>query len=228
MFKMTFQELNIFYQLLQDTKEYGGVFKIENNHIINKTHTRGDNYSISYNTKNASYQVSYHTHAYYCRLKHLPQIQVMKRIKNEMEKNMNDALFMFETDIMKVHPPSPQDCYICSLKRKHGMIIFTQEGIYELTYHKPYPLSMNDKDKIDELYYTCMWGKSKDYVTKQLVSHNKKSIMTCLRYCMKHRKQTPYRKSIQKYLNHLQKYGFQCQCVPWKSAHTHVFFSPKV
>ena len=122
-FKMSLQELNIFHQLLQDTKEYGGVFKIENNRIINKTHTRGGDYSVSYNTRNASFQISYHTHAYYCRLKYLPRIQIMKRIKDEMKNDINQALYIFENDVMKIHPPSPQDCYICSLKRKNGMII---------------------------------------------------------------------------------------------------------
>ena len=224
-FKLSSDELKQFHDKLKHNKEFGGVLNIHNGIVRNKTTEKGGNYSISYNQKNDNYEFSYHTHAYYPSMRNSPQKSIMKSIKENMKNDLNKALYLFECDIMKIHPPSPQDCYVCSLKRKKGMLVFTQEGIYTLQYEGQEPISVKQKDKIDKMYYKCMWGSNQERISALLSSGNQDKIYQALKSCYEYRKNYFEKKCIRKYLNYLKSHQFKCKRISWKDAPKTVFFS---
>ena len=225
-FKLSPSEVRKFKKLVTQNKEYGGVLNIKKNRISNVSAQKGGNYSISYNYKNENYEYSYHTHAYSPKFKHVNKDSVVKNINEMMDYDLNEALYIFECDIMKIHPPSPQDCYVCSISKKQGMIVFTQEGVYQLHYTGMEPMTLDCKDKIDKYYYKCIWGKSRKWVTKCLEGDNE-DILKCIKGCLKYRKSSHLRDNIVDYLKFLKENGIECKLIPWKKASEWVFFSNK-
>jgi len=225
-FKLLPKDIKYFHSLVKKTKEFGGVLKISNNKVIeNKTSEKGNIYSVGYDKKNNTYGIEYHSHAYYPKLELYSTEEILKKIKRRMKTNMMDALFIFECDIMKVHPPSPQDCYICSLNLKSGMLVCAQEGIYEITYNMKYPCSIHIKEKIDKIYYTCFWGMDREYVTSKLESNNNDDVFEVLQKCSMHHLNYKDDDLIKVYLNFLKKYHFECTLIKWRDVPNHLFFS---
>ena len=224
-FKLSPEDKTFFHGLIKFNKEYGGVLNIHNGKILNKTSEKGGNYSVSYNQKNDKYEISYHSHAYCKQNHHLNSSQIMKKIETKLSNNTNDALFLFECDIMQVHPPSPQDCYVCSLRYKQGMLVCAQEGMYEMKYINQHPIDQIMKGKIEEQYYKLFWGESRRNVSKLFQSANHESIMKCIRICNKHHKKNGNNVLIDKYLKYIRKKGFICKLIPWENVSEHVFFS---
>ena len=224
-FKFTKSQIDSFFDMIKHNKEFGGVFRIEDNKITNFTKEKGGNYSVRYNHKNHTYPISYHTHAYYPSMMKQTSETIFKQIDKQLSTNTNNALYLFECDIMKIHPPSPQDCYVCSQKYKYGMIVFTQEGIYQVKYYGHKPLTLDEKNKIDLKYYSYIWGQTRQTVENCLQSGNHKKILNCLKKCAQYRKTHENEKCIEKYLKMLKKYNIECKLVKWNEAYHNVFFS---
>lgn len=226
MFKFTPAQLDTFNNYLKMNKEVGGVMNIQNNNITNITKSIGNDYSVMINEKNSSYEISYHTHAYSKQKKNVSRANILNIINVLINKNkLDDALYLFECDIMKIHPPSPQDVYICSRGTKQGMLIITQEGIYELYYKGATPISTETKKLIDEKYYKCMWGRTLNDVHSELQSGNNDKLFGCLKKCNKHRHTHSPNVSINSYLNYIKKFNLFCKLTPWHKCCDHVFFS---
>lgn len=226
-FKLSPNQVQSFKSLLVHDKEFGGVLNIRNNLLFNATKEIGGDYSVRYNRKNHNYEYSYHTHAYYPKMKNKSKTTIMKTIQNTLPIDTNKALYLFECDIMQIHPPSPQDCYVCSLGMKEGMLVFTQEGIYQTYYTGLHPLTTETKEIIDKMYYKYIWGKSKKVVTSALSSGNVNRIIKCLKNVLEYRKRVKESQCISKYLSYLKKHDIICTLIPWNKAHSHVFFSTK-
>ena len=99
-FKLSPNDINQFHEKLKNNKEFGGVLNIHNGKIKRKTMEKGNNYSISYNYKNNDYEFSYHTHAYYPKMKGEKENIIMNLIKKDMNSDLNKALYLFECDII--------------------------------------------------------------------------------------------------------------------------------
>lgn len=224
-FKLTPSEIKYFHDLVKFNKEHGGVINIDNGKLVNKTKELGGNYSVSYNQKNSTYEYSYHSHAYYPTARNTPKERLLTIIRNTMKYDMNKALYLFECDIMKVHPPSPQDCYVLSLGRKQGMLVCAQEGMYQLHYTRNEPITMHTKDEIDRKYYKFIWGKQRQAVLNQLQSGNHDTICKCLKGCMEYRKTHKDITSVGQYIRYLKTKGVVCKLIPWHQVPNHVFFS---
>tara|TARA_B100001758_G_C18244715_1_gene522528 strand:+ start:200 stop:886 length:687 start_codon:yes stop_codon:yes gene_type:complete len=222
--KISQNQLKFFFQLIQCDKEFGGMIKTNRNgYIEDISKTLGGNYSVKYTNIDSSYNYSYHTHAYYSFLHGiLNGKNVIDIIAKLIKVDMNAGLYLFECDIMYIHPPSPQDCYVCSHSNKRGMLIFTQEGIYEVRTSKI--LTLMDKDEIDNEYYRYIWGDSKHNVESCLQSNSIPRIIKRLRRCMSYRKRVNKLHCVSQYIRYLKTKGVSCKLVKWDT-NKHVFFS---
>lgn len=198
-----------------------------NGYIKDMSKVIGGDYSVKYTNIDNSYKYSYHTHAYYSFLKSLLNGKtIMNIIAKLIKVDMNAGLYLFECDIMYIHPPSPQDCYVCSHSNKHGMLIFTQEGIYEVSSDRL--LTHKDRDEIDNKYYRYVWGDSKRNVESCLQSNNIRRIIKRLKRCMSYRKKVNKLHCVSQYIKYLKTKGVSCKLVKWNrhvSDNKHVFFS---
>ena len=219
-FKLKPKQLNYFYNLLGHEKEYGGNLKIIKNNVIIVYEKKGENFKVRMNFQ-GEYDLSYHTHAYLANLS-FSVIEIFKTIKNEIFKlNLNKGLYLFEANIMKIHPPSPQDCKLCSIQK--NMLVFTQEGIYFMKYKNNTMLSHKDILDIERQYYKNMWGTTEQNVRKHISSNNPNNIMKILYSCQSHRNKVTYYKSIHEYIKFIKTKNIYCKLIPWNYAQNHIF-----
>ena len=112
------------------------------------------------------------------------------------------------------------------MNNKKGMLVCAQEGIYEVRYlnsNKPCTSAM--KEKIDKIYYTCFWGKDREYVTAKLESENIDDVFEVLQECNKHHLNYKDDDLIKIYLDFLNRNNFKCVLIKWRDVPNHVFFS---
>lgn len=218
-FKLKKKQLSKFFSYLGHKKEYGGNIKIHNGYARIVYEKKGDNYRVRMNFQ-GEYDISYHTHAYLATLQY-DMNTIFEIIKNALLKSMNNGLYLFEANVMKIHPPSPQDCKLCSIQRK--TLVFTQEGVYFMKYKTGTILSNKDVIDIKNVYYKCMWGTSEQNVKKHISSNDPIKIMKILRICHDNRRVVSYKKSILEYMKYLQTKNLDCKLIPWNRVQNHIF-----
>ncbi len=217
-FILGLKHINLFRNnLLKRNKEYGGVINIQNNNIVNMTVDKGSNYSISYNLKNSNYEITYHTHAYYPQMPKATQEQRIAKIQEYFKnKQRNKGLYIFECDILRIHPPSPQDFLVClhtvTTRNKICSMVITYDHIYV---YRPLPkliiqysslspqqqkLFFNKlKNKFDKVYYKSIWGMSRTKVEKTLSYGSNKEMIDMMKSVQKYVNNTTKQERIMKY-----------------------------
>jgi len=229
--------------LLRSNKEFGGIIDVERNKIKHFTVNEGGDYSISYDIGNPNYELTYHSHAYSPRMPYKKKVDVIKRIELLIKRKMIDkALYLFECDILSIHPPSPQDFIECfknvSFRGKKGSLVFTYEGVYYMkllakrTAHfvtlptvgrKQFELKI--RALLDDAYYKNIWGVSKSHAKNMLHSNNPKKIMKLVKQIHSYTKKHSQQKRITKYFRVVRKYFF-VKRVSWESSPYHTFMLP--
>ena len=128
----------------------------------------------------------YHTHPFSVQHPGKPPAFIVKKIKEFLIKdNTKNASQLLNTNIIKLHPPSPDDIrshiFMSKIYKKFPSMIVTYEGIYVIhpestSMHtgKTYENSHASQESLIDAYYKSIWGvshkeerKLKDGTTKQ-------------------------------------------------------------
>lgn len=221
-FKLKRKQISHFYSLLKRKKEYGGNIRILNKEAYILYEKKGEDFKVRMNYK-GEYDINYHTHAYFGTLLDKNINEILHKIQIQFNKgDINNGLYLFESNIMRIHPPSPQDCMLCSVLYK-PMLVFTQEGVYVLKYNRNTPLTLNDKNDIENKYYKYMWGIDKKIVKQHISSNDPNMIIKILYQCYLHKERISFKKSINMYLQYLRLKNINCRLIEWGKLKNHMF-----
>ena len=235
---LTSKDLKKFLNFMKRDKESGGVIDFDLGHkgeIKHLTDERGgNNYQISLSLGTKDYEAIYHTHHYKARCKGIPTYKIVKKIHNMIDEDKTwDALYYFESDIIRIHPPSPPDCIsafkICHYHNKYISFVFTEEGIYtirptkklikkyiNLKPEKRNIFLNNLLKELDKKYFRIIWGTGKN-VTKWLENDDSPKIKKLIKTVENYTNSTTDLKRIRKYMNVIREKGFKISYLKWST-----------
>lgn len=212
--KLTLRTSNKLRALINHTNEVSGSITHHDGYIKDiKVRHKGDSYSVrTFNDVNG--YISFHTHAYLQQMKGFKCNTIKQRISDLIDNNkLNDALYLFETDIIKLHPPSPKDLvYILSTGNNH--VVVAQEYMYQVQCKKNENTQTyaSINSRIEDDYYEAMWGVKKSSIHLDNPDNIKKLVERCCQYV---KSVTNYAR-LHKYKKCVERYGCSIHCAKWK------------
>ena len=233
---LTSTDIRKFLKMMKRDKESGGVIDFDLAHRGEIKHltdeSGGNNYEISLSLGSKDYEAMYHTHHYKAKCKHKKPKEIVKMIHGMIDKDKTwDALYFFESDIIRVHPPSPPDCIsafkVCHLNGKYLSFVFTEEGIYTvrptkqlIAKYESLPFGQRQKfldkllNEIDIKYFKYIWGTPRS-VTKYLENDNVPKIKKLIVDVNKHTTRKKDLGRIRDYMNFVREKGFKISYLRW-------------
>lgn len=239
--KIYLNQANIkkFASKMQRNKESGGVmnFSLETNgrlkHFTDEP--GGNDYQISLSLRGKDYEAMWHTHHYKAKYPKKKTSWVVNKIHKMIDKDKTwDALYYFESDIIRVHPPSPPDVIsafrVCHLNGKRVSFVFAEEGIYAVkptkalcryydslpTYAAKNKLLNNILKSVDQKYFKIIWGAPRS-VTKWLENDDSPKIKKLIKRVQKHTDNTTDLRRIREYMEVVRSKGFKISFMKWNT-----------
>tara|TARA_Y100000389_G_scaffold202053_1_gene246363 strand:+ start:2409 stop:3185 length:777 start_codon:yes stop_codon:yes gene_type:complete len=227
-----------FKKIMQRNKESGGAlnFNINGNGRLNHmTDHTGTDYSIKLNIRGDNYEAIWHTHHYKSKYADKKSSWVVDKIRRMIDNNKTwDALYFFESDIIRIHPPSPQDVInsfrVCYYNKKRVSFVFTQEGIYTIkpkktlcnkyeslkTYYEKNKTIGHMYNLLEKQYFNIIWGQPK-HVTKHLKNNDSPKIKKLITKVQEYTDSTTDTKRIREYMNLVRDLGFKISFMKWNT-----------
>ena len=223
--KLTKQDFKKLEKLLNNCCEIGGMIDISNNGKMDIiTYKKGKSYKLKYKIDNFDCEIFYHTHAYMRQMKDRSIVTISNKIFDMLDNGHTDkALLLFETDIIRIHPPSPQDCMnvLRYTNSSIAFLVIAQEKLYLLKATNRIKTQNHTEllKKLEHAYFTHLWGIQKNSINMSSLPKIKHTIKKCIH----HTQEYSTSKRIHNYKHAIEALGFDLLVLPWHVEYTYSF-----